>query len=412
MANAYTARIPEKSLAQEFWTYQDAVEWLLDYFGRTTSSPRDMRLAKRAVENAYTALNQAHNWRYYRASYAIHTDASYKAGTIAYDHTGGTYERQVTLSGGVWPENAAYGTLKLNEYGPYEISERISDTVITLREDQNPGIDLAASTYYRWWRMPYPLPLDFSKMAEPLDETTGWGLPGLRYIEPDVMFGLSRWWGLTTVSQPGTYTIYTSPRNGLQHIFLGEPPAVRRSYGFQYIRRPRPLRVFEYSTGVATVTNASTSLEGTGTTWTDDHIGCVLRVGSDAKTKPTSPFGALEGHDNKAALTRVIWDRTDADTLVMDVASDVTKSGVRYSLSDPIDIEWPTMGTYFQRMCEYQFSVLANDTKHIGERKALVDDEYIKATAADQRRIGFNSSPWSRQWPYVSGVVTTNMGSL
>jgi hypothetical protein len=412
MPNAYTPRIPEKSLAQEFWTYQDAVEWLLDYFGRTTASARDMRLAKRAIDNAYAAFGQSHNWRFYRASYAIHTDASYKTGTIAYDHTGGTYERQVTLTGGTWPVNAAYGSIKLNEYGPYEIQERKSDTVITLLQDQNPGVDIAAGASYRWWRMPYPLPLDFAKMAEPLDETTGWGLPGLRYIEPDVMFGLSRWWGLTTVSQPGTYTIYTDRRTGMESIYLGEPPAVVRSYGFQYIRRPRPLRVGEYATGTVTVSSGSTALEGTGTTWTAEHAGCILRVASDNKTKPTSPFGSLDGKDNPAVLTRVIWDRTDADTLVMDVSSDVTKSGVRYTLSDPIDIEWGTAGTYFQRLCEYHFSCLANDTKKIPERKALVDEEYKNATAADQRRIGFNASPWSRQWPYVSGVVSTNMDSL
>ena len=138
MPIAYTPRIPEKSLSPEFWTYQDAVEWLLDFYGRTTASARDLRMAKRAVDNAYREIAQAHNWRCYRAGYAIHTDADYDTGTITYDHTGGAYERMLTLASGTWPANAAYGELKLSGYGPYPVAARISDTVITLYEDQNP----------------------------------------------------------------------------------------------------------------------------------------------------------------------------------------------------------------------------------------------------------------------------------
>lgn len=412
MPIAYTPRIPEKSLSPEFWTYQDAVEWLLDFYGRTTASARDLRMAKRAVDNAYREIAQAHNWRCYRAGYAIHTDADYDTGTITYDHTGGAYERMLTLASGTWPTNAAYGELKLSGYGPYPVAARVSDTVITLYEDQNPGIDIAAGTSYDWWRSSYPLPIDFQKMADPLDETDGWGIPGLRYIEPEAFFGQSRWWGTTTVTNPGCYTMYQDRRTGLQSIMFGEPPATVRSYGFQYIRRPRPLRVAEYATGTATVVSGNTALEGTGTTWTAEHVGCIFRLSTNATQKPTSAFGSHDNIDNQAVLTRVIASRTDADTMALDVASDVSKSSCRYTLSDPIDIDWPVMGTYFQRLAEYHFSILTNDTKNRGDRQSLAMEAFIQATGADQRQISPGYSPFGRAWPWMSGDVVTDMDSL
>jgi len=412
MPIAYTPRIPEKSLSPDFWTYQDAVEWLLDFYGRTTASARDMRMCKRAVDNAYRELAQAHNWRFYRAAYTLHTDADYDTGTITYDHTGGTYERMLTLASGTWPANAAYGELKLSGYGAYPVEARKSDTVITLSEDQNPGIDIAAGTSYKWWRSAYPLPLDFQKMADPLDETDGWGIPGLRYMEPEQFFGLSRWWGTTTVTNPGCYTMHQDRRTGLQSLWFGEPPADVRSYGFQYIRRPRPLRVTEYATGTATVVSGSTALEGTGTTWTADHVGCVFRLSSTATEKPTSPVGSHDGIDNPAALTRIVASRTDADTMVLDAASDVSKSTCRYTLSDPIDIDWPVMGTYFQRLATYHLGVLTNDVKNRGELKELVVEAFLDATGADQRQVSPGHSPFNRRYPWLSGTVVTNMDAV
>lgn len=412
MPIAYTPRIPEKSLSPDFWTYQDAVEWLLDFYGRTTASARDMRLAKRAVDNAYREIAQAHNWRFYRAAYTLHTDADYDTGTITYDHTGGTYERMLTLASGTWPANAAYGELKLDSYGAYPVEARKSDTVITLSQDQNPGVDIAAGTSYDWWRTSYPLPIDFQKMAEPLDETDGWGIPGLQYMEPEHFFGMTRWWGTTTISQPGAYTIYQDRRTGLQSIMFGEPPADVRSYGFQYIRRPRPLRVAEYATGTATVVSGATTLEGTGTTWIADHVGCIFRLSTNGTQKPTSPFGAIDGTDNPAVLTRVVASRTDADTLALDVASDVSKSACRYTLSDPIDIDWPVMGTYFQRLMEYHLAILTNDIKERTTRRAWAEAEFHRASGADQRQISPGYSPFARPWPYVSGDVATDMDSL
>ena len=412
MPTAYTPRIPEKSLSPEFWTYQDAVEWLLDFYGRTTGSPRDLRMAKRAVANAYREIAQAHAWKCYRAAYTFHTSADYDTGTVAYDHTGGTYERMLTLTSGTWPTDAAYGELKLDSYGAYPVEARKSDTVITLTQDQNPGVDIAAGESYDWWRTSYPLPIDFQKMAEPLDETDGWGIPGLRYMEPEAFFGLTRWWATTTVSQPGAYTIYQDRRTGLQSIMLGEPPAEIRSYGFQYIRTPRPLRVSKYATGTATVESGSVTLEGTGTVWTSEHVGCIVRLSSNSTQQPTSVFGSHDGIDNPAALTRVVSSRTDADSMTLDVASDVTLSGKRYTLSDPVDIDWPVMGTYFQRLMEYHYAVLANDIEGRTTRKAWAEAEYHHATGADQRLLSPGFSPLGRSWPYVSGSVVTDMDSL
>ena len=81
----------------DLFTYQDALEHLEAHTlgGVMDSERRDFRSA---FLGAYSDLASRYDWLYYHTEHEIRLEATYSTGTIAYDHTGGSNEREVTLS--------------------------------------------------------------------------------------------------------------------------------------------------------------------------------------------------------------------------------------------------------------------------------------------------------------------------
>ena len=394
MTTAYQPIVPVKSLSAAFWTYQDAVEWLLDFYGRNSRSARDVRLARRAVDNAYRDLVANENWSWYESAFMLLTDASYTTGTVAYTHS----TRTLTLTGGTWPANAAYGMIRVNDT-TCKVRSRTSGTELLLMPDQNPGANIAAGTSYEWYRDTYYLPLDFQKISDPIDEASAWGIPGLLYVDPKELYRYNRWSG-SLQTEPVCYTIMRDQRTSGYAIVMSNPPSTARNYSFQYVRAPRPLRVQEYSAGTIDVTAGSAAVGGNSTTWLDEHVGCVLRVSGNANDLPTSPYGNIEGTYNQAWATRLVASRSSGADLTVDVAFDETKESVRYTLSDPLDIDWQTCGNYFQRLMEYHYAVASNDHLQRGYKLPQMESERRKARAADaMRTMEIQPPPWAGGMP-------------
>ena len=106
---------------------------------------------------------KVHDWSFLYKQDSIVVEEDYSTGTIAYDHTGGTNERQVTLSGGTWPSWAVDGMIEIAGVD-YAITTRVSDTVLVLADNNNPGADVAASTSYNLHKDDYDLPDDFGSI--------------------------------------------------------------------------------------------------------------------------------------------------------------------------------------------------------------------------------------------------------
>src|SRR4051812_8487200 len=85
------------------FTAYDAYERLLAGLGAnpTQNAHRDIF---RALNDATDEWGQVHDWNYFKTWLRIALHGSQTDGTIAYDHTGGAYERMVTLTGATWPE--------------------------------------------------------------------------------------------------------------------------------------------------------------------------------------------------------------------------------------------------------------------------------------------------------------------
>lgn len=353
-------------------TYHDVVEHLLDFLGSSATTSRDRGECRRATLEALREIVNLHRWSYYHQIGRLNTVATYETGTVEYDHTGGVYERQLTLTTGTWPTWAQNGTVVIASV-PYDVFDRKSDSVVTLSANSNPGADVAASTTYRLFRDAYPLPSNFATLTSEVHDLNSKAV--LSYIKPGDWHNQRTWSNSGGV--PSFYTIVGDPNyHDIQTIRFQPSPTSATAYGFLYKRNARRLLTEEYATG--TVSVSGTTVTGSGTAFTSNHVGCVLRISSTSDA-PTGLAGS-----NPFTEERIVKTWTDASTLVLDSAFSGTYSGKKFILSDPIDVESQTMLNLFFRTAELKLATIRRPTDR-GAVYAAWQRDYELALAADTR---------------------------
>ena len=168
-------------------TLQDAIEYLVDT-GNATRAAEERRKARRCVLDCYREFPQRDSWLYFTRRGTVRTQANQTDGTLTYDHTGGSHERLVTLSGATLPTNAEWFVIRIGLV-EYDIDTVISSTECTLGEFSNPGTDLAAGTTYNMYRAIYPVPIDWRKGTAPVG-IGDWLSP--IYITPEALMEAKR----------------------------------------------------------------------------------------------------------------------------------------------------------------------------------------------------------------------------
>ena len=329
----------------DLYTFQDALEHLesTTHSGAMDSGRRDFRSA---VLGAYSDLASRYDWLYYHTEHDIRLEAQYSTGTIAYDHTGGANERQLTLSGGTWPTNVTDGRIKINDVR-YPVDTRVSGTVVTLPEDANPGADIAASTSYAWLRSRYTLPADFKDMDPPHTENSYFNQ---RPVSLDSILAFERHVRASS-NPPRWYAIGPDPnRYGQMAMYVQYEPNEAEGLRFFYRRFPRSLKYSDNSTGTVSNSGTTVTLSGTGATFSSDMVGSAIRFGTSSE-KPSGVRGL-----NPWVEQRIITAYTDANTVTVDSAPSSTFSNVKYVVSDPLDLR-PTMIEAFLRGCEWKLSL-------------------------------------------------------
>lgn len=353
-------------------TYYDVVDHLMDFLGSSASGTRDRGECRRAVLEALREIVNLHRWSYYHQIGRVNTVASYETGTVEYDHTGGVYERQLTLTGGTWPTWAQNGTVIIDSV-PYDVFDRKSDSVVTLSSNSNPGADVAASTTYRLYRDSYPLPSNFATLTSDVHDLNSKAT--LSYIKPGDWHNQRTWSNSGGV--PSFYTIVGDPNyHDIQTIRFQPSPTAATAYGFLYKRNARRLLTEEYSTG--TVTASGTNVTISGGSFNANHVGCVLRISATAD----APTGLAGG--NPFTEERIIKTYVDASTVVIDSAFTGTYSAKKFILSDPIDVESQTMLNLFLRTAELKLATIRRPTDR-GAAYAAWQRDYELALAADTR---------------------------
>lgn len=360
-------------------TYYDLISHLMN-FTRGGGMDAEQSDYRDAIQHAFRDLVQGREWRYLFAEYRLALDAPYTTGTIAYDYTGGTYERMVTLTSGTWPTWAALGRITIAGI-TYDVEDRKSSTVITLTANNCPAADIAASTAYALYHNVYSLPIDFRSIYEPMSETSE-GI--MQYLEPD------QWQHLelrdpSSSGSPIFWTIMGDPNFLGQMAIVVQPNAsTAQGIRFLYQRELRPLRFTGYDAadyvGTVSGTVGGTTITGSATAFADRHVGSVIRFTQSTETgfngNPTGMSGL-----NPFTEQKIITARANATSISVDSPLEETYLAKKYTISDPLDL-YPAMVNALLRGAEYQLSNLRN-RDDVRLREVAYQKERLRAANAD-----------------------------
>jgi hypothetical protein len=378
------------------WTFSDAVEHLIDS-ANATSVPEERRKARRAVLDAYREFPQKDKWAYYSRPGLVTMQASQSDGTLSFDFTGGAEERLVTLSGATVPANGSWFTLVLDGVH-YPIETVVSSTTFTLPEFANPGADVAAATEYSMYRSIYPVPVDFRVGDDPVQFDGMFTAPV--YVSPADIVQLMRH-NSTPMNWSQAYTIRGGGQQYSGLVFeFAPPPSAAATLQFNYWADPRPIGLIgtevEYSTG--TVSVSGTTVTGVTTAWTSRMIGSVIRFTASTTALPTGAAGAY-GNDNPYTEQRVITDVASATSLTIDQALTGTYPAVKYTIGDPLDLDYHVMLEAFQALCEWKFaSGIRCPQEIVDAKEAAWRRSFGRARAQDFRKPESSQTPVPVPW--------------
>lgn len=359
----------------------DLVERLVDFAGGDPGE-NVYRQARRALFDALREFSTAHRWTYLMAVTRMQLNGSMTLGTVQYQYSSGTYPRQLTLTPDPvallnWPTWAANGYVRINNIVA-KVSQRVSNTVLTLQDPYDYAADVAAGSGFTLFQDGYTLPLDFSSGDNTLAETI-WGR--MEYVRPMEWLAWIRW--RESYGVPRWFTVMGDPNvPGALCVRIYPFPDTNATLDMLYQRRPRAVSTIDLSTGHASV-NASVNAQLVTldqSVLTSAHVGSVVRLASQAGNPPTGPDGlypyAFEGN---------VVSVLSATQCTVDTACP-TLSGVAYRVSDPIDVEDQAMATAFARMAELHMARSRMVERHVlaGVQKAA-DDALVLAKEADAR---------------------------
>lgn len=375
---------PEYNTESELWTFRDLYAYVANAFDSDHFSEGsiDSRRMIQACMDAYRELASQHDWSYLNRRSQVRIEAPQTTGTVTYDHTGGTYERELTLSGATFPSDARYYKVEIDDE-VYEIAERKSSTVVTLREDTNPGADVAG-TSYKLFRQEYPAPADFRTGSQLWQLSDRFWNP--KFVHPA---DLQAWDSNQVVSfdEPRVYTIRSSDDAYGQLVFEFAPVSdSARLFDFTYKAQPKTVKPFGQSTEYydGTVSVSGTTVTGSGTAFSDRMVGSVIRFSSDDNV-PSGRIGSSEDYvpyTEQAIVTAV----ASATSLTIDQALSGSYSDTGFTIGDPLDIEPHVMLEPLKLLAEANFMRLSN-MKEYRERRGDYEMALRLAKSADSRAI-------------------------
>jgi len=362
------------------YTFNDMVEHLADTYDIHREG-RLLRNCRRAVLTAYREIPHMMRWKYYDRRYVLATVAPQSTGTIAFDLTGGAFERLITLTGATFPADAAQYRIIIGG-NHYDIEDYKTSTTVTLAADSHPSADKAAGTSYLIYKSNYRLPSDFRKIGRIIDvdnqremgvtdSDTQLSQSIYYYDSPDQPY-------ITSIRADGEFP------SELKIIFTPPPDSVRE-YDIIYEAKAMPLAVEKHIAGTVSITAGSPTVTGSTTAgFTSAMVGSVIRFSANANKLPTSFIGDTDGTTNLFTEQGIVKSVESATSLTLTANATNTLSDVKYMISDVVDIEQDAMMTVFQRRMEAEYERLARlDTRQ--EAEAAFQRALVLAKESDQR---------------------------
>jgi len=357
--------------------YADVVEHLEKWANQRGKSP-NLELIKWSTVRAYEEVTNYHDWTFLLRPWRLHLKAPQTTGTIAYDYTGGTHERMVTLTGNTWPSWAIDGVIKFTTASGNNVVSRVatveSTTVLTLDPNFCPDADVAAGTSYSLYRQYYVLPADFLSIVGIVGENS-W-----MEVNPSAMpslLSLEKWDDTTGDVQK--YCVAEAPDMfGSLAVYLWPPIDSDQTLDLTIKRHARTLRycgqdvALEFPGNVSVVSD-SAAIAGTSTKFEADMVNSIIRLSRNS-SQPTSYQGR-----NPFVEERAIAAVADLLAATADSTFSATRTDVGYIISDPIDLN----------RAAYP-AVMACTEKFLGDALGLEDAGrlFAKAERALQQAAG------------------------
>lgn len=381
-------------------TYQDLTDRLLDIFDLDRAASRDLRMARAAVLTAYRDMHQRAHWSYYDRQCVVLTVAPYETGTVAYDHTGGASERQLTLTDGTWPTWAASGRVIIDDVH-YDVESRVSSTIITLGESSNPGADVASGTTYTIYRSAYDLPSDFSKVRSVWNSTLNEPITPANIDSQNFLVNSDG----SSTSSPCMYSIASNADYVFKDALQINPPDAAYAINVAYTAQPRAMSLEQYATGTASVSADSVTVTGSGTTFVAGHVGCVIRFSSSGTTMPTNAVGYRDSNvDNPAVHQAIVKSVASTTSITIDSASPSALSAVKFTISDRLDVQPGVMLTALEKLAAWEMARLCKrDDVDRYERQAM---SALRLAMENNQRSDDSQTGWRRS-PFVNASITT-----
>lgn len=271
----------------------------------------------------------------------------------------GTTTNAPYTSGGVWYVTPVWPSWILSGYFRFGLinyyltpASLISPTEVSIDPATAPTVDYPPGSAYVLMQDAYPLPQDFRSIIG-----VNWqaGTYNPAYVDVEEFVQLSTL--VTGPSAPYYYTIYGDRQLlGLRDIRFYPAPDLFYPVNIYYNGAGRPLQIESCIQGTVSCTAGSRIVTGSGTQFTSDMVGSVIRFWGGAKTDSDGAPIYPTGFDGlyPAIIEHVIIAVASNTSLTLDSGAEVTLSAVNYKISDPIDIAEGAMMNYFYRECEMQ----------------------------------------------------------
>lgn len=329
-----------------YLTYFDVVEHLItaSFGGPQDAEQRDIRTA---VQRAYAELTQIRDWAYYSVHARLITTQSYQSGTVecptpsTVTLTGGSF-----ATAGMTAANAKYWTIRIGDT-VFPVASYDSATSLTLALPHH--TTFPAGSAYILYRTIYPLPADFRNMDEPSNEFNWWS--GL-YVTHDQAMKIER--VTNSSSAPYHWTVIKDPHTSGWAIRLIGYPTKGETVDFVYRRSPRAIRYSGHEPPVrqGTLARSGTSVTGSGTAFSPDMVGAILRVG-DTSNVP-GPLSSISPYVSESKITA-----QSSGTAIATEDSGTIASSTKYLITDPIDLA-PHMHNAMYSAAEYWLARIRN----------------------------------------------------
>lgn len=359
-------------------TVADSIDHLIA-FAVNNVKATTVQKAREAVRAALRVVALAHPWTYLLKHDRIGVSAPFSAGTLTYTNS----TRIAQLSVGNFPSWAQRGTLLFGGV-LFEVESMPATNQIKLAATSNPGEDVGATSFVLY-RDCYLLPADFMQGDRFFESSTR---KALEYTPPADFFQQRQNMNLAGLPQ---YYSFLGDRDDPAAMMtrVAPLPSSATNLDYTYLRQPREPLVDRYESGLVT-TNATTAVSSSGATFTDAMAGSILRVAFSG-APPVEETAAVQPQwFERMALPypyvyeRLITAQTGGNALTVDAAVP-TLSGVKYLISDPIDIEPIVMRRAFLRCAEWQFGLLLK-SEDVDRLEAAYQAELQRAIAADVGR--------------------------